>query len=100
MNFEPRQVQSKFKHAKDFGIEGLYTQSKGTQFEAAMKAHLASATTQPITGTYRGVTVTHWFDPATNLNLISDLGDNFVSGWKLNLDQVIAVITIGKLGGG
>jgi hypothetical protein len=70
MNFEPRQVQSKFKHAKDFGIEGLYTQSRAIQFEVAMNAHLASATTQAIVGTYRGVAIIHWFDPATNLNLI------------------------------
>jgi Colicin D len=100
VNFEPRQVQSKFKHAKDFGIEGLYNQGKGQEFEVAMREHLASATAQPIIGTYRGVAVTHWFDPATNLNLISDLSDNFVSGWKLSLDQVIAVTTTGKLGGG
>jgi Colicin D len=100
MNFDPRQVQSKFKHAKDFGIEGFYTQGRGIQFKAAMETHLASPTIQPIIGTYRRVAVIHWFDSATNLNLISDLGDNFISGWKLSLDQVIAVTTTGKLGGG
>jgi Colicin D len=100
MNFEPRQVQSKFKHAKDFGIEGFYTQSSGIQLEAAMEAHLVSPITQPITGTYRRVAVIHWFNSATNLNLISDLSDNFISGWKPSLDQVIAVTTTGNLGGG
>jgi hypothetical protein len=29
-----------------------------------------------------------------------DLSDNFISGWKLSLDQVIAVTTTGNLGGG
>jgi hypothetical protein len=100
MNFESRQLQSKFKHARDFGIEGVYNPGKGEQFEAALQAHLDAITTQPITGIYRGVPVIHWFNPATNLNVMSDLDNNFVSGWKLSLDQVIAVTTTGKLGGG
>lgn len=85
-----RQLQKKFKHAADFGIS----------FAANIKAHVQQVRVQVISGTYRTQPVTHHFDPMTNLDIIVDKTDNYISGWRLNSFQVQAVITTGKLGGG
>jgi len=74
-----KQLQAKFKHAEDFGVFENYSPSSATKFEAALKEHK--------------------FDPLTNRNVIMDTDGNFVSGWKLNPDQIKALTTTGKLGG-
>jgi hypothetical protein len=96
----PKQLQAKFKHAEDFGVSGNYNPSNAARYEAALEEHINAPSTQTIQGTYRGVRVIHKFDPLTNRNVIMDTSGNFVSGWKLSPDQVKALTTTGKLGGG
>jgi hypothetical protein len=55
---------------------------------------------QEIAGTYRRQPVKHYFDPATNLNVIVDAGDNFISGWKLTSAQIAELSATGDIGGG
>lgn len=95
----PRQLQAKFKHAADFGVTGNYSKANGAQFNAAIQEHINAAGTQSIRGTYRGDAVTHFVDPQTGLNVISRDG-TFVSGWRLNPDQLANVLRNGSLGGG
>lgn len=95
----PRQLQAKFKHAADFGVTGNYSKANGAQFNAAIQEHINAAGTQSIRGTYRGDAVTHFLDPQTGLNVISRDG-TFVSGWRLNADQLANVLRDGSLGGG
>jgi len=94
------QLQAKFKHAEDFGVFGKYSRSSATKYEDALREHVQAPTTQTIQGSYRGLKVIHKFDPLTNRNVIMDMDGNFVSGWKLNTDQIKALTTTGKLGGG
>eukprot|EP01132_Coremiostelium_polycephalum_P005883 gene5883-7323_t len=63
-----RQLQSKFKHALDFGIEGI----------------------QIIHGTYRNANnpVVFYLNPETGLNIISTASGQFISGAKLSSAQV------------
>lgn len=95
----PRHLQSKFKHAADFGVKGSYSKANAADFNAAIQQHLNAAGTQTIRGTYRGDAVTHFVDPQTGLNVISRDGV-FVSGWRLNADQLSNVLRNGSLGGG
>jgi hypothetical protein len=94
----PRQLQAKFKHAADFGVSGNYSKAKASEFSAALFDHINAAGTSSIRGTYRGDAVTHFVDPTTGLNVISREG-MFVSGWKLNPDQLANVLRSGSLGG-
>ncbi|GBF82203.1 colicin D domain-containing protein [Aphanothece sacrum] len=100
VRFDSRQIQAKFKHAGDFDIIGNFNLINATKFKAALQAHIDEPTTQKILGTYRGVTVIHKFNPNTKINVILDLQDNFISGRKLNPDQIALLMTKQSLGGG
>ena len=95
-----RQIQKKFKHAADFGVSGNYNLQTATAFAAAIQAHLQKQGVQEIVGSYRREPVKHYFDPLTNLNVMVDAGDNFISGWKLTSAQVVELTTTGDIGGG
>lgn len=92
-----QQLQRKFKHAKDFGINGNYTKSNAVEFSRAINKHINSESVKLINGTYRGEPAIHYLDPASGLDVITDLAGNFVSGWKLNPAQLLNVVNRGSL---
>ena len=98
--FDPSQLQAKFKHAKEFGILGNWNTANAVRFQQALENHVNASTTQVIRGTYRGRDVVHYYDPATGLNVMTDLDGNFISGWKLTPKQIKHLTTTGSLGGG
>jgi RHS repeat-associated protein len=91
------QIQKKFKHAEDFGISGNFNKQNALEFEKAIKNHVNSSSTSVIGGTYRGQSVTHYLDKTTGLNVLKDSSGNFLSGWKLNSEQLKNVIERGSL---
>lgn len=95
----PVQLQSKFKHAADFGVTGNYSKETAVQFEQALRSHVGADSTKAIQGTYRGQDVTHFINPETGLNVMRDKQGGFVSGWKLSEAQQKHVLSTGKLGG-
>ncbi|MEG4006450.1 colicin D domain-containing protein [Microcoleus sp. Pol11C1] len=97
---QDKQLQSKFKHASDFGIGGSYSLENIRKFRNAIENHLQSSTTKVRNGTFRRMSVVHYFDPKTALNVILNDQGYFVSGWKLNEDQLKAIIDTGNIGGG
>ena len=97
MNFDPRQLQSKFKHARDFGITGNNNPANQARFQQAIEQHMNDPLTKVINGTYRGQQVTHYVNPSTGLNVIKDASGNFLSGWKLSQKQLAHVIFNGSL---
>lgn len=98
--FNKGQSQHAYKHAGDFGVVGNANKAKLVEFEIAVKKHMAAPGTKLIEGPYRGNPATHFVDPNTGLNVIRDSSGNFLSGWKLNPQQLLHVIKSGKLGGG
>lgn len=96
-NFSARQLQKKFKHARDFGVSGRYNTTNASQFQRAIENHLADPATKQITGTFRGQPVTHYINPNTGLNVMKDAAGNFLSGWKLSSTQLSHVLATGKL---
>ncbi|MEM9189039.1 MAG: colicin D domain-containing protein [Myxococcota bacterium] len=97
ITFSDRQIQKKFKHAEDFGVEGNYNRTTAGEFRAAIGDHIDAPGTQRINGTYRGDPVVHHLDPNTGLNVVEDASGNFVSGWRLSPDQLENVVTRGSL---
>jgi Colicin D len=90
MKIDPRTLQHTFgKHALDFGVSGPWNQANAVLLEQAIKTHLTSTTVQAIPGTFRGtISVTHYFDPATGLDVMEDALGNFLGGWKLSNRQM------------
>ncbi len=82
--FSRDQLDKKFKHASDFGIDTTKKNSSTLkQFETAIQGHLEDAATIE-KGTYgfiKGSKV--FFNPNTNNVVILDGSNNFVTGFKL-----------------
>ena len=95
-----RQLQRKFKHAPDFGITGPYNTANRASFAEAVERHVSSPATRAIPGTYHRQAVTHFVDPRTGLNVMRDADGAFISGYRLNAEQLRHVLATGRLGGG
>ena len=91
----PKQLQKKFKHAGDFGVEGNFNKANAAKFNQAIQKHINAPGTKQIQGSYRGNSVTFQTNPSTNLTVIQNPNGSFLSGWKFSGDQMKAV-----LGGG
>lgn len=100
LRFAARQVQKKWKHAKDFGIKGNFNRANQQAFQNSLRQHVNNKGTQIIQGTYRGQNVTHYYNPNTGLNVVRDANGNFLSGWKLSPSQIRHLLESGRLGGG
>ena len=94
---DPSQLQAKFKHADDFGVKEPWNKKALAQFERAVANHVNDPATQVINGTYRGNPVVHHLNPQTGLNVMTDTGGRFISGWKLNAQQLQNVLSRGSL---
>jgi len=97
LNATTKQLQTKFKHAVDFGIKGNWNKAAAGKFSAAINQHVNAASTKIIQGSYRGNSVTHYLNSKTGLNVISSKSGQFISGWKLNANQLGNVLKHGRL---
>ena len=85
--FSERQLQKKFKHAGDFGIDSNYNSANGKVFEKAIVDHMKTA--QQYCGVYHGDSVINYFNETTKLNVMIKKEDKtFISGWSVNKEQV------------
>jgi len=90
-------LQHEFKHAPDFGVEGNWSKANGEAFKQAIYNHIYRVE-NAIKGTYRGNTsVTHYFDPTNNLNVMLDSKGNYIGGWKLSVEQVANLLRNGNI---
>ena len=84
-----KKLQSKFKHASDFGIIGNYNKENAKRFKDVIESFVTSSDTKTIEGTYRGtIKGTHYYNPETKQWVFKDTKGDFVSGWKLLPSQV------------
>lgn len=98
VNFEPRQLQKKFKHAIDFNVPGNPNTEGLKSFEQALKEHIDDPLTQQITGKYRwNQDVYHYYNPSTSIDVMTKMDDNFISGWKLSETQISDLIGSGNV---
>jgi hypothetical protein len=99
IRISPRILQKKFKHVKDFGVQGNYNPTNAAKLHRAIQEHVANSETKVIRGTYRRQAVKHYVNPQTGLNVIKDASGEFISGWKLSPAQLKHVLSSGRLGG-
>lgn len=92
-----KQLQKKFMHAGDFGVSGNYNPANAQKFNQAIQKHLNASGTKEIAGTYRGNSVTFHTNPNSGLTAIQNPNGSFLSGWKLNPQQLQHVLKDGKL---
>jgi hypothetical protein len=97
LKIDDKQVQKKFKHAEDFGIDGPYSKSNAQAFKSALEKHMQSPDTQTIAGHYRGDAALFNVKPSTGVTVIQKTTGEFVSGWKLSPEQLQHVMTNGRL---
>ena len=98
LNFSARNLQKGFtKHGADFGLEGNWNPGRAADFSRAINQFVNDPAVTPIAGTYRGDAVTHYFNPATGVNVIVDQAGQFVSGWSLSAEQMQNVLLHGAL---
>jgi Colicin D len=84
------------RHAKEFGITSNWSKAAATEFEGVLQKHVQEL--NPIQGTYRGTQkVLHYFDPKTELNVMTDMSGNLVGGWKLSNDQITYLLSTGAV---
>ena len=89
LTIPPRQLQAKYKHARDFGITGPYNPANARAFAAAIQAHVAAPTTRAIQGIFRGtIPVVYYVDQSTGLMVMTDTAGSYLSGWALNRVRV------------
>ena len=95
-----KQLQKKFKHAADFGVEGNYNAANAAKFEQKVREFIDAPGTTRITGTYRGDPAVLSYSPTTSQVVVQDASGTFVSAWKMTPAQLQHVIQSGSLGGG
>ncbi|MFE4203840.1 colicin D domain-containing protein [Aneurinibacillus aneurinilyticus] len=87
ISYSNTQLQKKFKHASDFGVQGNYNTNNATKFKNVLNSHIKSADNiyqSKISGT--GDVFVYIKDK--NLAVFVDKNGNFVSGWRLNQQQL------------
>jgi RHS repeat-associated protein len=97
ISISSKKLQSKWKHAKAFGVSGNFSMKNAEGFRKAIDQHVKNIGSTPIAGTYRGQDVIHYLNNSTGLNVIKDLNGNFISGWKLSAAQLKNVTSRGSL---
>lgn len=97
LSIQPRSLQHMFgRHAGDFGVTGNWNKAMAVKFEEIIRNHMRGLT--PIQGTYRGTQqALHYFNPATELNVMTDLSGNLLGGWKLSADQIKYLLSSGSI---
>lgn len=93
----PTQLQKKFKHAEDFGIDGNYNLDNAKKFNEAIQKHINSPDVKEFTGIYHGDPVIFHVDPNTGLMVMNKSDGTFISGWKLSEKQLEHVLNDKKL---
>ena len=97
-SIDHRQLQKKYKHARDFEISGNYNLENAGLLKDKIIQHMKEPSTQIIEGTYKQREVTHYFNPETGLNVFFDRNTKkFISGWLLRNKQFDNLVNRGTL---
>jgi hypothetical protein len=94
------QLQKKWKHARDFGIPENWNTNNTRQFRAAL-IRFVQENPEVIKAeiTYNNQPHIIYFDPCTQLQVLTDNSGNFISGWRLSDGAFFNVVMRGRLGG-
>jgi len=62
LNSTARQLQTKFKHASDFGVTGNWNKTAAGKFSSAINQHINAPGIKVIQGTYHKLPATHYLN--------------------------------------
>ncbi|MFK7974475.1 MAG: colicin D domain-containing protein [Rickettsiaceae bacterium] len=91
-----RQLQSKYKHAEDFGVFGNYNKVRAQEFFDAIKDFVTSDSVYKKEIIYRGEERCIYIDKNTDRGALTKDGQ-FESGWQLDPKQLNDILTKGRL---
>ncbi|WP_282785772.1 MULTISPECIES: colicin D domain-containing protein [unclassified Nocardia] len=95
-----QQLQKKFKHAKDFGVEENWNNKTAAKnFREALQSHLDDPNTLHIDGFYHGDRAILNYNPETGLVVVQSLSGDFITGWRVSPGQTANILERGRLGG-
>jgi hypothetical protein len=94
------QIESKYKHAADFGVTEPRGKAGFEAFENAVKQHVDDPATMHINGTYRGEPAILNYNSNNGLVVVQSPTGEFISGWRVSPAQATNILNQGKLGGG
>lgn len=95
--YTDKQLQTKYKHAEDFGVDGNYNKGNAQKFREAVDNHIADPATKHIDGTYQGKPAILDYNPNTGLVTVRSPSGDFISGWKASPAQARNIETRGSL---
>lgn len=96
VTFSSAKLQKKFKHAADFGVTGNYSKANALKFETALRNHVSKSThiyRTKISGQSDHV-ILHL---RGNTGAFFNKNGDFISGWKLNTNQLNYHKNVGEL---
>ena len=94
--FSEHNLQKGFtKHGADFEMAGNWNPARGADFSRTVNMHLNDPAVVEIAGTYRGAPVTHFYNPATGVNVMLNPAGQYVSGWRLGAGQLETLLRYG-----
>ena len=101
MTAREQQLQRKYKHAGEFGVDGPYNRSNGERFERALDDFVSRDDVEVLVGTMRGQSgaITFHYDAQTRQCVMTNAEGHFVSAWRLSARQLQALLEKGHLGG-
>jgi colicin D len=94
------QLEAKFKHAADFGVQTPRGRAGFDQFENALRDFLRSPNNRRIEGTYYNQRAFFTVDQTSRLMVMQREDGSFWSGWRLYPQQAERLLTKGSLGRG
>ncbi|MBI5389402.1 hypothetical protein HZB01_03420 [Candidatus Woesearchaeota archaeon] len=88
LHISDAKLQSKFKHAKEFGVTGNYNAKNAQLYKEALDNFVHGKDVKAMRGTYRNEMFgTHYYNPKTGQWAFFDEQGEYVSGWKLFPNQ-------------
>jgi len=80
-----RKLQKKWKHSKDFGVEGNFNKSNAKLLKERIEDHVKNST-HVYKSTYRGNPVYVYLKDG--VGVYTDITGEFISGWKFSEKQI------------
>ena len=92
-----KQVQRKYKHAPDFGVQEPQGRAGFDKFDAALRQFLHDPSTLHIDGTYGKQPAILNVNPDSGLVVIQSPDGNLISAWKCTPEQLNNILIRGSL---
>ena len=93
-------LQHAFRRAAEFGVKGNWNKAAGTEFAAALEAHVGSPATQAIHGWWRGEQATIFFNAQNNLTVVRTTAGELWTAFRATAGQAENLLRSARLGGG